>query len=84
MGTGSRIGGHAKPIEIPLDDLDFIMLLVAEHEAAGCHRVKQELKLNDGGKSIHGFPEIYRIHDQVDLRFRLETTVIADAEAPPT
>ena len=60
------------------------MLLVAEHEAAGGHRVKLEFKLNDGGKSIHGLPEIDRIHDQVDLRFRLETTVIADAEAPPT
>jgi hypothetical protein len=59
------------------------MLLVAEHEAAGGHRVKLEFKLNDGGKSIHGLPEIDRIHDQIDLRFRLETTVIDD-EAPPT
>lgn len=60
------------------------MLLVAEHEAAGCHRVKSEFKLNDGSKSIHRFPEIDRIHNQVDLSFRLETTVIADAKAPPT
>ena len=44
---------HPEPIKIPLDDLDLIVLFVAEHIATGCHWITLKFKLDDGGESIH-------------------------------